>query len=268
MALVYLICTQSALTFTHAHKHTRGWADGRWGATRSSVWQHVTQTTNRMIVGRQLHLLSPCCPLMCDGHTFRCTVQYVCLVTWSAVMDAVLSSRRERCFRYRLWCKTCALQIHWHLWMWKKIKNSMRSYSKPPLQYLTMKEKNNTHTPLLYLSMKRAVVHTLFSDWKQTPGSHCTCWATALWTSCYSSLSLSPGKQLPQHKAVQQLPHQRRSIPTLPYITADPLIFLGKWQFQVIHTVAFILKASFQYSVQYMSHCIENIPSGMVATTH
>lgn len=76
--------------------------------------------------------------------------------------------------------------------------------------------------------MKKAAVHTLFSDWKQRPGSHCTCWATALWSFRHCSLSISPGRQQPQPIAVQQLPSQLWSIPDPSLTHGRPIHFSWK----------------------------------------
>lgn len=112
-----------------------------------------------------------------------------------------------------------------------------------------------------YLSMKRPAVHTFVSNWKHRPGSDCTCWATALKSFPHRSLSSSPERQQPRPTVVQQPPSQCRSIPVPPSSHPRHINFLGIRQFQVIHIVVLVLKAS----SLLVSHLIENRPSERLA---
>lgn len=84
---------------------------------------------------------------------------------------------------------------------------------------------------------------------KQKLGSHCTCWATALWSFPHRSLSVSPGRQQPQPSAVQHLPNHLWSIPDPSSSHPRPIHFLAEWHFQVTHIAALILKGFLPYCV-------------------
>lgn len=57
------------------------------------------------------------------------------------------------------------------------------------------------------LSMKGGEAHILFSDWKQKPGSHCTCWAKAFWSfPQLLTVHLSRETAATQTSVVQQPP--------------------------------------------------------------
>lgn len=91
-----------------------------------------------------------------------------------------------------------------------------------PRSLKTIKGEGKKNSPF-HLSVKSAAAHRLLSDWRQKPGSHCTCWATALWSFPHRSLSVSPGTQQPQPTAVQQPLSQQALQHPKPSLISSPV---------------------------------------------